>query len=296
MMLSVAFFYTLIILKDHDTTVMSEYQYTLEKRSYLVVTMVWMALLAKIALLPFFTYTLDELSTIIPGAMCAAGVVGSNGYGAWLLGVKIIVIILALLWIVLDREDQHLKSGYYFKKKMFFFLAIFALVVVEFILEILFLSSLSTQNPVLCCSVIYKESSKFGALPFSLGTAELVGLFYAWYGSVMVAVYYGKKRVLLFSSLLFVGISYYAIVYFFSTYVYELPSHQCPFCLLQSEYYSIGYAIFASLIIATFYALAVSLFPFMEHKKRCVMVWYTVFMMLTSWHFLVYIVTNGVLL
>ena len=38
-----------------------------------------------------------------------------------------------------------------------------------------------------------------------------------------------------------------SILSFISLYVYELPTHHCPFCLLQKEYGRIGYPLYASL-------------------------------------------------
>jgi hypothetical protein len=38
------------------------------------------------------------------------------------------------------------------------------------------------------------------------------------------------------------------IIAFVSSYVYELPTHHCPFCLLQREYHFIGYPLYGSLL------------------------------------------------
>jgi hypothetical protein len=38
-----------------------------------------------------------------------------------------------------------------------------------------------------------------------------------------------------------------SILSFVSIYVYELPTHHCPFCLLQAGYNSIGYPIYIAL-------------------------------------------------
>jgi hypothetical protein len=254
------------------------------------------ALLIKITLFPFFPYTLNELSNIIPGAMCAAGVVGSNIYGEPLLILKIIVILLVLLWMVLNREDIHSEGNIYFKKKMFFFIGIFSILMIEMLIEVFFLTTLSSENPVLCCSAIYVDTEDINPLPFHLSILELLIVFYLLYISLMAAVYWKKRLFLSLLSLLFSYIAYYAIVYFFSTYVYELPSHQCPFCLLQSEYYYIGYAIFGSLFIASFYSIAIGLFRFMEVAFLKVVFWYSFFILLVSSPFILYIFTNGVLL
>lgn len=294
--LSVAFLYTLIILKNYNSELMSAYQYQLEKRSYLVVTIVWVALLIKMVLLPFFTHTLNELSNSIPGAMCAAGVVSANEYGGVLLVFKIFLILLISLWMLINTQDARSRSRKYFKKKMLFFVAIYVVFVVEIILEILFLTALSTENPVRCCSAIYVQTDNSNPLPFNMTTLELIVLFYLLFVSIIVAAYKKRSLPLFLLSFVFLYIAYYAIVYFFSTYVYELPSHQCPFCLMQAEYYYVGYAIFASLFVATFYAVATSLFQFMQHRFLHVIIWYTIFILVTTAHFIFYLVKNGVFL
>ena len=39
-----------------------------------------------------------------------------------------------------------------------------------------------------------------------------------------------------------------AVVSVLSPYLYELPTHHCPFCLLQAEYHFIGYPLYGSLL------------------------------------------------
>jgi hypothetical protein len=54
-----------------------------------------------------------------------------------------------------------------------------------------------------------------------------------------------------------------ALVSFICLYFYELPSHHCPFCILQKEYHYIGYALYATLLGGTVGGLGVgALMPF----------------------------------
>jgi hypothetical protein len=46
------------------------------------------------------------------------------------------------------------------------------------------------------------------------------------------------------------GFSFFAVISFISLYFYELPTHHCPFDLLQSEYNYIGYPLYLSLFAA----------------------------------------------
>jgi hypothetical protein len=294
LLLNVAFFSTLTILKGWKEGATTTYQYQLEKRSYLVVIIISFVLAIKVILLPFFTYTLNELSTIVPGAMCAAGVVGANEYGEVVLILKAFIIMLTLLWIKLNKEDIHAKNYPYFRYKMWFFIALFIVITIELILQLLFLINISTDSPVLCCSVIYKDNSN--PIPFNLSAPQLVMLFYTLSIALMTANYFKSRLFTFIFSLFNIYISYYAIVYFFSTYVYELPTHKCPFCLLQSDYNYIGYLIFASLFIGSFYALSASIFKFADKNFHTALIWGFIFIFVTSLPFLLYIIKNGVLL
>jgi hypothetical protein len=43
-------------------------------------------------------------------------------------------------------------------------------------------------------------------------------------------------------------VSIAALISFISLYYYELPTHHCPFCILQGEYHYVGYLIYATLL------------------------------------------------
>jgi hypothetical protein len=69
------------------------------------------------------------------------------------------------------------------------------------------------------------------------------------------------KGAYLFSavSALAFAVSVVAIFSFISFYIYELPTHHCPFCVLQKEYGYIGYLIYVTLLGATILGLSVGL-------------------------------------
>ena len=73
-----AFFIAVAIVRYFDFGQDTPLQYALERRSYLASIIVQFALALKIGLLFYFVFALDKLSNIIPGAMCAAGVVTAN--------------------------------------------------------------------------------------------------------------------------------------------------------------------------------------------------------------------------
>ncbi len=294
--LSIAFAFTLKILFHYKKGATTALQYTLEKHSYLVIVIIQVVLLIKIFLVPFFTYTLNELANILPGAMCGAGVLNSNEYGETALFLKIIIIMLGLLWIVLNKQDQKVMGSPYFKYKLWFFLFIYMIFLIELFSEVQFFTSLSTLEPVSCCSSIYTKNSESKNILLELSFFQLLGVFYFVYISVVASALL-KNRVLLFiSSAVFVYIAYYTVVYNFGIYIYELPTHKCPFCMLQSDYYYIGYFIFSSLFIATFYAFSTVVYPFVQFRYKQIIFWYSIFTLLTSLPFVIYLIQNRALL
>ena len=57
-----------------------------------------------------------------------------------------------------------------------------------------------------------------------------------------------------------------AVISFISLYIYEMPSHHCPFCLLQKEYGYVGYPLYALLLAATVTGLGVGLLQPFRHR------------------------------
>ena len=54
-----------------------------------------------------------------------------------------------------------------------------------------------------------------------------------------------------------------SVVSFFCLYFYELPTHHCPFCLLQKEYGFVGYVLYAALFSGAVAGIATGvLMPF----------------------------------
>ena len=55
---------------------------------------------------------------------------------------------------------------------------------------------------------------------------------------------------------------------FISLYIYELPTHACPFCLLQKEYHYIGYPLYLTLFGGAITGIGIGvLMPFKKIKS-----------------------------
>lgn len=108
------------ILKNWNFSITTSLQYSLEKRNYLVNTIINFTIICKIILFFFFVKSLSELSNVVPGAMCIAGVIGANDYGEALLLLKIFIVFMLGIWLIINRVDIKSKKFIYIKSKYFF--------------------------------------------------------------------------------------------------------------------------------------------------------------------------------
>lgn len=232
-------------------------QYKLQKEGYLASTIIKFIFLLKIPLFLFFVFTLDTLSDLITGAMCAAGVVDATVYGNYLFILKILNLYLFAFWLMLHYRESKKEIAQYTREKYAFFLVLFVLFLIEVVLEFLMFDAIELDKMVDCCGTLYSSASaSYISLLFHINTPLLVGLFYA--NVALLYLFYRLKNSYLFAlaSVVFFVLALLSLIAFFGTYIYELPTHHCPFCFLQKEYYYIGYLLYALLFTSTFYGVA----------------------------------------
>lgn len=300
-LLFIAFLNSIFIIKNWDFEKTTAKQYKLEKKSYLVILIISFSLIIKLLLFPYFIYTLDTLSNIVPGAMCAAGIVGANEYGQINLALKLFMLFFIGIWLIINSFDIKAKTYPYTKQKYLFFTFIFFLVICETILDIFFLANISTKELVQCCSVIFGASSTGEKLPFNLDIPMLLIIFYLIY---LVLIFISIQKNAFLNSifnLLFLYISYYLVTYFFSTYIYELPTHQCPFCMLQKDYFFIGYFVWITLFLGVFFGLANLISKQLvginlDFSYKYSIIFHSIFVFLCSFYVIRYFILNGVFL
>lgn len=298
---TIAIVYSISIIKNWDFDSTTTYQYKLEKRLYLIILIIFFTLSINIILLPFFAYTLDSLSLLVPGAMCAAGIISANDYGEPLLILKLIIMFFAAVWLIINNEDLKTIDYKYTKKKILFFVIIFMFATIDMVLNIVYFLNISTESPVLCCSNIYGVSGISSPLPFGLDIGKSLILFYLIY-ILTVVVSLQKQNILMFiSNIFFIYLSYFAVVYFFGTYIYELPTHNCPFCMLQKDYYFVGYVLWGSLFLGVFFGMGSFLLKLITNKElnftyKYNILFNTIFVLICSLYVILYYIKNGVLL
>jgi hypothetical protein len=187
----------------------------------------------------------------------------------------------------------------YMRLKTIFFMVLFVLLVVEYGLDWLYFTHIDTQKAVSCCSVIYGKVG--GGIPFGLDSVKLLMLFYLLFVLLLLTTLNEMAILSIVVSLLFGFISYYSVVYFFGTYIYELPTHLCPFCMLQDHYYYVGYVLWGFLLLGVFLAIDTAIMQrFFKQPanslKKVSLLLLSMFVLLCSSYVAVFYFKNGVFL
>ncbi|MEA1915913.1 MAG: hypothetical protein U9N42_00115 [Campylobacterota bacterium] len=297
----VAFIASLSILKSWNFNSTLPLQYALERRNYLVSTITYFIVVIKVVLFLLFIFSIDSLASIIPGAMCGSGVINSNEYGINLLITKLFVLFLLTIWLNLNKLDLEATNYPFIHKKYLVFISAFVLILIEMLLELFYFSNISTTQPTLCCSVTFGVSSAISLLPAGLQTTTLLILFYLVFLLTILSNWFKYLNLSFVSNGLFLFLGYLSLTYFFGTYIYELPTHKCPFCMLQYEYNYIGYILWASLVIGTFFGMSNYVIEKLTKKKSHYMYNYssifnTIFVLCCTYFVLAYYARNGVFL
>ncbi|MFN3480166.1 MAG: hypothetical protein ACK415_07230 [Thermodesulfovibrionales bacterium] len=250
-------YFGLQILRRWDIKSGSETQLGLERRTYLISTILSYAFAFQLVSLFLFIYTADNLHTIFSGAMCAAGTFNVNRFGYPALILKIISFLTAGLWLILNHADNRGYDYPLIKKKYLLLIIISPVFLTEAVIITIYLLSLRADVITSCCGALF-SSQKEGLISEIVSLPPSVARFLFFTSipaTILSGLYFYKsgKGIYIFSSLSVMSfiISIVSIISFISLYIYELPTHHCPFCILQKEYNYIGYPIYTSLLIAT---------------------------------------------
>jgi hypothetical protein len=242
------------ILAKWDLQSGSEAQLALERRTYLISTLLAYGFGAQLLSLFLFIFTADRLHPFFVGAMCAAGTLYLNGYGYPALILKMVNFLLAGLWLLVNHADNRGYDYPLIRRKYSLLLLITPLIVLEGVLQAGYFLQLRPDIITSCC----------GAL-FSTGEKSLVSEIVALPSTPMKIVFYGSTALTFASGIFFylrgrggyifslmsgltLVVSLLSLLSFISLYFYELPTHHCPFCILQGEYGYVGYPLYLSLL------------------------------------------------
>ena len=225
----------------------------LERRTYLVSTILTYVFAFELISFFLYIYTADHLHTLFVGAMCAAGTLKVNGYGYPALILKMVNFMAAGLWLIMNYADNRAYDYPLIKKKYLLLLIVTPLILAEVFLQSRYFLLLRPNIITSCCGSLFSAGS--GTLAGDIATLPPLPMEVAFYLSLAANVaagfsFYRKNRGgYLFGALSAVHfvVSVAAVLSFISPYFYELPTHHCPFCILQREYGYIGYLLYGAL-------------------------------------------------
>ncbi|WKJ92151.1 hypothetical protein QZJ86_08420 [Methylomonas montana] len=253
-MLIYAAYYGAQILKHWNIESGDELQLVLERKTYLISTVLSFVFGLQLLSLFLYIFTADALAPLFVGAMCGAGTLNVNGFGYPTLELKILNFMLAGLWLVLNHADNQGYDYPLIKKKYLLLVVITPFIAVETVLESFYFLGMRADVITSCCGSLF-SSEKAEGLGSEIASLPAKQMLWVFYGGMFVTLlsglffYVKRKGGYLYAgmSLAMFGISLVAIVSAISLYIYELPTHHCPFCIIMQDYNYIGYLLYVLL-------------------------------------------------
>lgn len=247
------------IIKKWSVNHFDELQLQLERRSYLVGSIVHFVLIFQIAsLFMFLNVANHHLTEVIKGAMCADGVLGVNSYGKNLLYLKMGAVLLYVVYLFLNYLDNSEPAYPLTPLKYWLIYPIFVLVALDLIGMVLFFYNIEPDVIATCCSVTFVASGSKGYFSlFASGFTNGWLLLFSLSGTFLLLVLFITNRfqwVKLILGGIFITSAIFSLKYFFVKYIYGLPSHNCLYDIFWAKHYFIGYLFFGG-----YYILAASL-------------------------------------
>ncbi|MCF6173345.1 MAG: hypothetical protein L3J44_06130 [Campylobacteraceae bacterium] len=296
----IAFVISIKIVKNWNLSSTSAVQYKLEKQSFLVATIIKYIFIVKLPLFLFFIFTADKLSDIITGAMCAAGVVSSASFGSTMFVYKIFNLYLFGFWLVLNHYDIKDEKLPYVRYKFLLYAIGFISLVIEIYYDISFFESLDVSKLVSCCGTIFSTTST-SAISF-IYTIKKIYFVYAFYAVFIfgLLVYLLRNAYLIFIfNIFYLIVAIFSLIMIFGTYIYQLPTHHCPFCMLQKNYYYIGYVLYIALYVGTFFGMSGAIMSLIKKKSQnfyynISLIFIVIYAIIISIYPIVYHIKNGV--
>lgn len=303
------------VLLYWDPSSDSSRQIRLENEIWLTSTLVKYALVVQIISLVVFVLAADHYSRAIVGAMCATGSLLANDFGMPALIVKISGVFLYGFWIVFHQLDIRSDRYPVVRVKYFYLLLLLPFILLDQLLVFLYIAGLQPDIITSCCAVVFGEAVGGGTNLF-VGMPHNVSLF-LFYGTVLFLFVFGLSGVwrrgtwsrIVYSLVWFCFflLGLLLVTTTFSSYIYALPFHKCPFCIVKPEYHYLGFFIYLALFGGAFFGTSMAVVEPLRRAEglkgevagyqRTALIWSLVlllfFTVLSSYHYLRYIFLGG---
>lgn len=245
------------ILRSWDIRSGSRRQLNLERKTYLVATLVANALFFELISLFLFVSVVDGMAPSLVGAMCAVGVLKASAFGVPTITLKLINFLLAGVWLIINHADNLGRDYPLIRQKYRYLLILAPFVVIEMVVQFLYFRELKPDVITSCCGSLFNTAAKsdlFDLIVVSVRPALtlLCGLtlLIIINGLLLRRSRWGGLSLSLLS-LCFFATGIVVLIGAVSPYIYELPTHHCPFCFLHREYNYIGYPLYGLLLTGT---------------------------------------------
>ncbi|MBU1665867.1 MAG: hypothetical protein KKG92_10755 [Gammaproteobacteria bacterium] len=249
--------FALYLLRHWNPASGSERQIALERRTYLVGTLVGLSLLLSLPALALFAHNADAMAPFFTGAMCAVGSLKANVWGMPALLTMLAGFFLAAAWLVLNHLDSLGWDTPLIRGKYRLLLLLAPLALAQSVLLWLYYLNLNPEVITSCCGSLFGPASggvaaEMAALPVATAMPLFFGGLLLTLALGLVFLARGRFGWLfgLLAGLHFL-LALAAVVAFIAPYIYEQPNHHCPFCLLQAEHGYAGWVLYLPLFLGT---------------------------------------------
>ncbi|MGV8073566.1 MAG: hypothetical protein AB2L11_03245 [Syntrophobacteraceae bacterium] len=244
------------VWKRWDAGSALEEQYRLEKKVYLIITILSLGFLIRLLSAPLWFWTLESMIISIPGAMCLVGVHNIALPVSYMAsGMKLIQPVFYGYWLILNFLDRKVIEQPFMKQKLLLLAPLGFLVLMETGLDAAFLFSVPPRQVSCCTSLFDLPGESAPAVVTTASEPHWLPLFY-WAAVLILADIFllmpvhGKRiaaavrlrkrnkttasiRTLLAFFALAACIA--AIHGTISPLLLKLPFHHCVFCLCQQR-------------------------------------------------------------
>ncbi|MFP4389872.1 MAG: hypothetical protein ACLFRG_04065 [Desulfococcaceae bacterium] len=253
------------ILRGWDLASGAEAQLRRERRTGLVSAVFARLLVVQFFSIFLFIHTADHLHHLFVGAMCAAGSLNVNPHGYPTLLLKLANLVLCGLWLILNHLDNQGRDYPLIRRKYRFLIGLSGLLLLEAGWQYRYFAGLRPNVITSCCGTLFgADAATAGGRMAGLPALPTAAVFFSGaFFTVAAGIFFLKTergaRAFAWASGMFLFLALAAIVSFISVYFYQLPTHHCPFCILQREYGHVGYALYLSLLAAAIPGMGVGL-------------------------------------
>jgi hypothetical protein len=265
-----------LIYRRWNYTSSSASQLLLERKTHLISTLLKYALGFQVCSAILFIYTMDDIHPLFIGAMCATGSLNANVVGWYGLYCKLLVLFLSGFWLVLNHIDQSVETYPLVRVKYLLLLLLVPFLVIDAALQLSYFMGLEPDIITSCCGSLFGTGTSHPVSSLS-GLPARPAIFSFFAGYIFLAgIFFVNTRchsrtcrtIFSCAAFIFFILSLGSIISFISVYIYELPTHHCPFDILQKEYYFVGYIMYFAIFTGGFFGMLPGLLQGLKSSKE----------------------------